>query len=81
MLWHDLLFVAVPVSHILSEKDYCSVFYSLLHKVTGLEGFSVEKDGAVHKLIIDEVQESHSGKYKFETEDIRTEASLFVEGK
>ncbi|XP_060088970.1 immunoglobulin-like and fibronectin type III domain-containing protein 1 [Heteronotia binoei] len=48
-------------------------------KVTGLEGFSVEKDGAVHKLIIDEVQEGHSGKYKFETEGIHTEASLFVE--
>ncbi|XP_054837158.1 immunoglobulin-like and fibronectin type III domain-containing protein 1 [Eublepharis macularius] len=48
-------------------------------KVTGLEGISVEKDGPVHKLIIDEVQDSHAGKYKFETEGIRTEASLFVE--
>ncbi|XP_077191128.1 immunoglobulin-like and fibronectin type III domain-containing protein 1 isoform X2 [Paroedura picta] len=48
-------------------------------KVTGLEGFSVKKEGAVHKLIIDDVQESHSGKYKFETEGIQTEASLFVE--
>lgn len=68
-----------PVLHAFSEKDHCSVF--LPHKVTGLEGFSVVKDGAVHKLIIDEIQESHSGNYKFETEGIRTEASLFVEGK
>ncbi|XP_048354062.1 immunoglobulin-like and fibronectin type III domain-containing protein 1 isoform X22 [Sphaerodactylus townsendi] len=48
-------------------------------EVTGLEGISVEKNGAIHKLIIDEVQDNHAGKYKFETEGIHTEASLFVE--
>nr|XP_020638034.1 immunoglobulin-like and fibronectin type III domain-containing protein 1 [Pogona vitticeps] len=48
-------------------------------KITGLDGVSIEKEGPVHKLIIDEVQEKHAGKYKFEAEDIRTEASIFVE--
>nr|XP_056700830.1 immunoglobulin-like and fibronectin type III domain-containing protein 1 [Euleptes europaea] len=65
----------------------CSLNYDQLEgtwfkdgfKVTGLEGISVEKDGVVHKLIIDVVQDNHAGKYKFETEGIRTEASLFVE--
>ncbi|XP_072852612.2 immunoglobulin-like and fibronectin type III domain-containing protein 1 [Pogona vitticeps] len=48
-------------------------------KITGSDGVSIEKEGPVHKLIIDEVQEKHAGKYKFEAEDIRTEASIFVE--
>ncbi|KAJ7331817.1 hypothetical protein JRQ81_013997, partial [Phrynocephalus forsythii] len=45
-----------------------------------LDGVSIEKEGPVHKLVIDDVQEKHAGKYKFEAEDIRTEASIFVEG-
>ncbi|KAJ6661000.1 hypothetical protein lerEdw1_016801 [Lerista edwardsae] len=50
-------------------------------KVTGLDGVSIEKDGFIHKLTIDEVQDSHAGKYRFEADGIRTEASIFVEGK
>ncbi|XP_053107032.1 immunoglobulin-like and fibronectin type III domain-containing protein 1 [Hemicordylus capensis] len=48
-------------------------------KITGLDGVSIEKDGAIHKLIIDEVQDRHAGKYKFEAEGIKTEASVLVE--
>ncbi|XP_034270808.1 immunoglobulin-like and fibronectin type III domain-containing protein 1 [Pantherophis guttatus] len=48
-------------------------------KVTGLGAFSTEKNGPVHKLIIDKVEDSHAGKYKFEAEGICTEASIFVE--
>ncbi|XP_070604629.1 immunoglobulin-like and fibronectin type III domain-containing protein 1 [Erythrolamprus reginae] len=44
-------------------------------KVTCLGAVSTEKNGPVHKLKID----SHAGKYKFETEGICTEASIFVE--
>ncbi|XP_013909383.1 PREDICTED: immunoglobulin-like and fibronectin type III domain-containing protein 1, partial [Thamnophis sirtalis] len=48
-------------------------------KVTGLGAVSIEKNGPVHKLIIDKVEDSHAGKYKFEAEGICTEASIFVE--
>ncbi|XP_061487873.1 immunoglobulin-like and fibronectin type III domain-containing protein 1 isoform X2 [Rhineura floridana] len=48
-------------------------------KIIGLDGVSIEKDGPVHKLIIDEVQDSHAGKYQFEAEGVRTEASIFAE--
>ncbi|KAG8131962.1 hypothetical protein E2320_009852 [Naja naja] len=48
-------------------------------KVTGLGTVSIEKNGPVHKLIIDKVEDSHAGKYKFEAEGICTEASIFVE--
>ncbi|XP_063155889.1 immunoglobulin-like and fibronectin type III domain-containing protein 1 [Candoia aspera] len=48
-------------------------------KVTGSGGLSTEKNGLVHKLIIDKVEDSHAGKYKFEAEGICTEASIFVE--
>nr|XP_060628533.1 immunoglobulin-like and fibronectin type III domain-containing protein 1 isoform X3 [Anolis sagrei ordinatus] len=48
-------------------------------KITDLDGISIKKEGSLHKLIIDEVQDKHAGKYKFEAEGVRTEASIFVE--
>ncbi|XP_026536662.1 immunoglobulin-like and fibronectin type III domain-containing protein 1 [Notechis scutatus] len=48
-------------------------------KITGLGAVSIEKNGPVHKLILDKVEDSHAGKYKFEAEGICTEASIFVE--
>nr|XP_016848850.1 PREDICTED: immunoglobulin-like and fibronectin type III domain-containing protein 1 [Anolis carolinensis] len=48
-------------------------------KITDLDGVSIKKEGQFHKLIIDEVQDKHAGKYKFEAEGVRTEASIFVE--
>ncbi|XP_042320216.1 immunoglobulin-like and fibronectin type III domain-containing protein 1 [Sceloporus undulatus] len=48
-------------------------------KITGLDGVSIKKEGSLHKLIIEEVQDNHAGKYKFEAEGVRTEASIFVE--
>uniref|UniRef100_A0A8D0B9U3 Immunoglobulin-like and fibronectin type III domain-containing protein 1 n=1 Tax=Salvator merianae TaxID=96440 RepID=A0A8D0B9U3_SALMN len=47
-------------------------------KITDLDGISVEKEGPVHRLVIDNVQDSHAGKYKFEAKGICTEASIFV---
>uniref|UniRef100_A0A670YIM0 Uncharacterized protein n=1 Tax=Pseudonaja textilis TaxID=8673 RepID=A0A670YIM0_PSETE len=48
-------------------------------KITDLGAVSIEKNGPVHKLIIDKVEDTHAGKYKFEAEGICTEASIFVE--
>lgn len=41
----------------------------------------ISKTGAMHKLIIPSAQDGHVGRYAFEVEGIKTEASLFVGGK
>ncbi|XP_030418063.1 immunoglobulin-like and fibronectin type III domain-containing protein 1 [Gopherus evgoodei] len=46
--------------------------------LTGLDEVSSEKYGLVHKLI-DTVEDSHAGKYKFEAEGVKTEVSILVE--
>lgn len=46
-----------------------------------MEGVVFEKEGLVHKLVIDKVEDIHAGKYRFEGGDIKTEASIFVEGE
>ncbi|NXL85360.1 IGFN1 protein, partial [Alectura lathami] len=48
-------------------------------KLTSTDGISLEKEGLVHKLIINKVDDIHAGKYRFEAGDIKTEASIFVE--
>lgn len=67
--------------HVISEREYFFTFCLPPCKITGQDGISIEKEGPVHKLLIDEVQDSHAGKYKFEAGGVRTEASIFVEGK
>lgn len=39
------------------------------------------KDGALHKLVINNCTEDDSGKYRFEADGRKTEALLTVEGK
>lgn len=46
-----------------------------------MDGILFEKEGLVHKLIINKVEDIHAGKYRFEGGDIKTEASIFVEGE
>ncbi|CAM5171084.1 unnamed protein product [Eretmochelys imbricata] len=53
-------------------------FKDEFEQLTGLDELSSEKYGLVHNLI-DTVEESHAGKYKFEAEGVKTEASIFVE--
>ncbi|KAF1540886.1 Immunoglobulin-like and fibronectin type III domain-containing protein 1, partial [Eudyptula minor] len=48
-------------------------------KLTSMDGVFFEKEGLVHKLIINKVEDIHAGKYRFEGGDIKTEASVFVE--
>lgn len=42
---------------------------------------TIKKDGASHKLVIPSAKDDHSGKFTFETADIKTEANLLVGGK
>lgn len=46
-----------------------------------MDGITVVKDGAHHKLIIHNCQEEDAGKYKFEAEGRKSEALLTVEGR
>uniref|UniRef100_A0A8C8EF41 Immunoglobulin superfamily member 22 n=1 Tax=Otus sunia TaxID=257818 RepID=A0A8C8EF41_9STRI len=47
--------------------------------LASMDGIVIEKEGLVHKLIINKVEDIHAGKYRFEGGDIKTEASIFVE--
>ncbi|NXD13479.1 IGFN1 protein, partial [Nothocercus nigrocapillus] len=62
-----------------SSKDVQGTWFKDGLKIKNMEGVRFEKQGSVHKLIIDKVEDFHAGKYRFETEDIKTEASIFVE--
>uniref|UniRef100_A0A8D2P8X4 Uncharacterized protein n=1 Tax=Zosterops lateralis melanops TaxID=1220523 RepID=A0A8D2P8X4_ZOSLA len=50
-------------------------------KLTSMDGVVFEKKGLVHKLIIHKAEDIHAGKYRFEGGDVKTEASIFVEGE
>lgn len=52
-----------------------------MHQLESKDGFTVVKDGAHHKLIINDCQERDAGKYKFEVEGRKSEATLIVQGK
>lgn len=51
-----------------------------MHQLESKDGIKIVKDGAHHKLIIHDCQERDAGKYKFEAEGRKSEATLIVEG-
>lgn len=44
------------------------------------DDFIITKDGATHKLVISNCKEEHSGKYSFEADGRKTEATINVKG-
>ncbi|XP_074971715.1 immunoglobulin-like and fibronectin type III domain-containing protein 1 isoform X3 [Phalacrocorax aristotelis] len=62
-----------------SKVDVTGTWFKDGLKLKSMDGVCFEKDGLVHKLIINKVEDIHAGKYRFEGGDIKTEASLFVE--
>ncbi|KGL80828.1 Immunoglobulin-like and fibronectin type III domain-containing protein 1, partial [Tinamus guttatus] len=62
-----------------SHKDVQGTWFKDGLKIKNMEGVRSERQGSVHKLIFDKIEDFHAGKYRFETEDIKTEASVFVE--
>ncbi|XP_067387536.1 immunoglobulin-like and fibronectin type III domain-containing protein 1 [Emydura macquarii macquarii] len=60
----------------LRNGQVAGIWFKDEFKLTGLDEISSEKDGLVHK---DTVEDNHAGKYKFEAEGVKTEASIFVE--
>ncbi|KFV14746.1 Immunoglobulin-like and fibronectin type III domain-containing protein 1 [Pterocles gutturalis] len=62
-----------------SKHDVTGVWFKDGLKLTSMDGVCFEKEGLVHKLIINKVEDIHAGRYRFEGGDIKTEASIFVE--
>ncbi|KFO07997.1 Immunoglobulin-like and fibronectin type III domain-containing protein 1, partial [Balearica regulorum gibbericeps] len=62
-----------------SKDEVTGTWYKDGLKLTNMDGVFFEKEGLVHKLIINKVEDIHAGKYRFEGGDIKAEASVFVE--
>ncbi|KAM6295126.1 immunoglobulin-like and fibronectin type III domain-containing protein 1 [Aegotheles albertisi] len=67
------------LSFTVSKTDVTGTWFKDGLKLKNMDGVHLEKQGLVHKLIIDKVEDIHAGKYRFEGGDIKTEASIFVE--
>ncbi|NXN99815.1 IGFN1 protein, partial [Rhinopomastus cyanomelas] len=62
-----------------SKHDVTGTWFKDGLKLTSMDGVIFEKQGLVHKLIINKAEDIHAGKYRFEGGDIKTEAAIFVE--
>uniref|UniRef100_A0A672R9W4 Immunoglobulin like and fibronectin type III domain containing 1, tandem duplicate 2 n=1 Tax=Sinocyclocheilus grahami TaxID=75366 RepID=A0A672R9W4_SINGR len=62
----------------LSSEDSNGLWYKDGKKLESKDGIKIVKDGAYHKLIINDCQERDAGKYKFEAEGRKSEAALNV---
>ncbi|XP_077054135.1 immunoglobulin-like and fibronectin type III domain containing 1, tandem duplicate 2 [Siphateles boraxobius] len=62
----------------LSSEDKTGLWYKDGKKLEYKDGITIVKDGAHHKLIIHDCQERDAGKYKFEAEGRKSEATLIV---
>ncbi|XP_054635530.1 immunoglobulin-like and fibronectin type III domain-containing protein 1 [Dunckerocampus dactyliophorus] len=62
----------------LSKEDYEGVWFRDGEKLIPDDTFIISKEGAIHKLLIMKCQEEHSGKYRFEADNRKTEAVVNV---
>nr|XP_049610507.1 immunoglobulin-like and fibronectin type III domain-containing protein 1 isoform X3 [Syngnathus scovelli] len=62
----------------LSKEDCEGVWFRDGEKIITDDTFIISKDGAIHKLLIVKCQEEHSGKYRFEADNRKTEAVVNV---
>ncbi|XP_056280060.1 immunoglobulin-like and fibronectin type III domain-containing protein 1 [Pseudoliparis swirei] len=62
----------------LSSEDCEGAWFRDGKKISPDDNFSVTKDGAIHKLVIIKCEEEHSGKYRFEADGRKTEATINV---
>lgn len=50
-------------------------------QLESMNGITITKEGAVHKLIIKNCQEGNAGVYRFEAEGRKSEGTLIIKGK
>ncbi|XP_061841145.1 immunoglobulin-like and fibronectin type III domain-containing protein 1 isoform X1 [Nerophis lumbriciformis] len=62
----------------LSKEDFEGVWFRDDEKITPDDTFTISTEGAIHKLLIIKCQEDHSGKYRFEADNRKTEAVVNV---
>ncbi|XP_041654972.1 immunoglobulin-like and fibronectin type III domain-containing protein 1 [Cheilinus undulatus] len=62
----------------LSSEDCDGIWYRDGKKISPDDNFTISKDGAIHKLVIINCTEEHSGKYRFEADGRKTEAMINV---
>ncbi|XP_070765961.1 immunoglobulin-like and fibronectin type III domain-containing protein 1 [Enoplosus armatus] len=62
----------------LSSEDCEGAWFRDGKKVSPDDNFTITKDGAIHKLVIIQCKEEHSGKYRFEADGRKTEAMINV---
>ncbi|XP_042563610.1 immunoglobulin-like and fibronectin type III domain-containing protein 1 [Clupea harengus] len=61
------------------SNDQCDgVWFKDGKKLTEGDGITLSKDGACHKLLIDSCEEDHSGRYRFEAEGRKSEATISI---
>ncbi|KFP66396.1 Immunoglobulin-like and fibronectin type III domain-containing protein 1 [Cariama cristata] len=81
----QLLDVRVPkgepaeLSCTVNKNEVTGTWFKDGLKLTSMDGVFFEKEGLVHKLVINKVEDIHAGKYRFVGGGIKTEASVFVE--
>ncbi|XP_073726521.1 immunoglobulin-like and fibronectin type III domain-containing protein 1 [Misgurnus anguillicaudatus] len=63
----------------LSSEDSTGMWYKDGKELEPKDTITVVKDGAQHKLIINNCHDKDSGKYKFEAEGCKSEATLTIE--
>ncbi|XP_030321545.1 immunoglobulin-like and fibronectin type III domain-containing protein 1 isoform X3 [Calypte anna] len=79
---HDITVLkgeSAELSFTVSKHDVTGTWYKDGLKLTSMDGVVFKKEGLVHKLIINKVEDIHAGKYRFQGGDIKTEANIFVE--
>lgn len=63
------------------KKNVFVVLCLFFSKINSSEGITISKDGTFHRLKIHKVTEEFAGKYKFEADGRKTEATIVVEGR
>ncbi|MCJ8729439.1 hypothetical protein PDJAM_G00106340 [Pangasius djambal] len=62
----------------LSSKDCVGIWYKDGQKMESMNGITISKDGAIHKVIMKNCQEGNAGVYRFEAEGRKSEATLII---
>ncbi|KAM6977602.1 immunoglobulin-like and fibronectin type III domain-containing protein 1, partial [Aplochiton taeniatus] len=62
----------------LSREDCEGAWFKDGVKISPEDGLNISKDGSCHKLVINNCQEDHSGKYRFEADGRKTEAMINI---